>query len=60
MKFLFSSLLFSSEIAQTQCEQCGKMVLASRLKVHLKIHRLVWYQRKGFAYGVYYLFYFTY
>lgn len=24
--------------AQTQCEQCGKMVLASRLSIHLKIH----------------------
>ncbi|KAI9565271.1 hypothetical protein GHT06_009056 [Daphnia sinensis] len=23
---------------QTQCEQCGKMVLASRLAIHLKIH----------------------
>ena len=23
---------------QTQCEQCGKMVLASRLSIHLKIH----------------------
>lgn len=25
-------------LAQTQCEQCGKMVLASRLAIHLKIH----------------------
>ena len=24
--------------AQTQCEQCGKMVLASRLHIHRKIH----------------------
>jgi hypothetical protein len=25
-------------LAQTQCEQCGKMVMASRLAIHLKIH----------------------
>lgn len=25
-------------IAQTQCETCGKMVLASRLHIHRKIH----------------------
>lgn len=30
--------IFILFIAQTQCEQCGKMVLASRLSIHLKIH----------------------
>ncbi len=41
-KFLIGStfvlLILIARLAQTQCEQCGKMVLASRLSIHLKIH----------------------